>query len=214
MKVPVERAESEIIIKKSRFIAIAEKIDSLEQVKDIVRKVREEHPKANHVVHAAVAGKSGTIYSSSDDKEPKNTAGRPALEVLKGSKVTNIVVCIVRYFGGTLLGTGGLVRAYSKAAQEGLVKSRVITKNHGVLIEIGTDYNGVGKLQYLFGQSNVPIMDSQYTESVKMQILVPAGEKEQIKKSVTEATSGRASITDIKELYYAVSQGEYLLFEN
>ena len=121
---------------------------------------------------------------------------------------------VTRYFGGNPYGNRRSGESLFQAAQEGLVKSRVITKNHGVLIEIGTDYNGVGKLQYLFGQSNVPIMDSQYTESVKMQILVPAGEKEQIKKSVTEATSGRASITDIKELYYAVSQGEYLLFEN
>ena len=87
-------------------------------------------------------------------------------------------------------------------------------KKHGKLIEIGTDYNGVGKLQYLFAQQNVPILDSQYTETVKMQILVPAGEDERIKKAVTEATSGRASITEIKELYYAVSQGEQLLFEN
>ena len=97
MRVLLENAESEIIVKKSRFIAIAVKSESLEEVKEIVRAVRDKHPKANHVVHAAVIGKSGSLYSSSDDKDPKNTAGRPALEVLKGSGITNITDCIVRY---------------------------------------------------------------------------------------------------------------------
>ena len=89
---------------------------------------------------------------------------------------------VTRYFGGTLLGTGGLVRAYSKAVQEGLACSRVITKRHGILLEIGTDYNGVGKLQYLFGQRGIPITDSQYTENVKLQVLVPKSEENPIKK--------------------------------
>ena len=116
---------------------------------------------------------------------------------------------------GTLLGTGGLVRAYSKAVQAGLAtSSRVITKYHGILTEIGIDYTGVGKLQYLFAQNQIPVMDSQYAENVKMQILLPAKDAEQIKKAVTEATNARASITDVKELYFAVSEGEYLLFDD
>ena len=118
MKRLLERAEAEIVVRKSRFIAIAIPISSLEQVKDIVKGVWKEHEGATHVVHAAVAGPSGTMYSCSDDREPKNTAGRPALEVLKGSGITDIVVCIVRYFGGTLLGTGGLVKAYGDSVKE------------------------------------------------------------------------------------------------
>ena len=90
----------------------------------------------------------------------------------------------------------------------------MITKCHGILTEVGTDYNGVGKLQYLFGQRKIPIIDSEYAEAVKMQVLMPSGEAQAIKKAVTEATNARASITDIKELYYAVSEGEYLLFED
>lgn len=112
------RAEAEIEIKKSRFIAIAEPVSSLEEVKLAVNRVREEHPDATHVVHAAVVGNAGTMYSSSDDREPKNTAGRPALEVLKGSGITNICISIIRYFGGTLLGTGGLVKAYGDSVKE------------------------------------------------------------------------------------------------
>lgn len=150
----------------------------------------------------------------SDDGEPQGTAGKPMLDVLLGEDLYNTAVVVTRYFGGTLLGTGGLVRAYSKAVQEGIKESRVITKYHGILTEIGIDYTGVGKLQYLFAKNQIPIIDSQYAEDVKMQILIPAKEEGMIKKAVTEATNARATVTDIKELYFAVSDGEYLLFED
>ncbi|HIS14808.1 MAG TPA: YigZ family protein [Candidatus Ornithospirochaeta stercorigallinarum] len=178
MKVPVERAESEIIIKKSRFIAIAEKIDSLEQVKDIVRKVREEHPKANHVVHAAVAGKSGTIYSSSDDKEPKNTAGRPALEVLKGSQVTNIVVCIVRYFGGTLLGTGGLVKAYGDAVKAVLenLKTEELREKETLVLNFSYEYYTL--LKRLFEKHGVSIDQEDFSTDIKIRLTIDKEKKE------------------------------------
>lgn len=178
MKVPVERAESEIIIKKSRFIAIAEKIDSLEQVKDIVRKVREEHPKANHVVHAAVAGKSGTIYSSSDDKEPKNTAGRPALEVLKGAKVTNIVVCIVRYFGGTLLGTGGLVKAYGDAVKAVLenLKTEELREKETLVLNFSYEYYTL--LKRLFEKHGVSIDQEDFSTDIKIRLTIDKEKKE------------------------------------
>ena len=178
MKVPVERAESEIIIKKSRFIAIAEKIDSLEQVKDIVRKVREEHPKANHVVHAAVAGKSGTIYSSSDDKEPKNTAGRPALEVLKGSMVTNIVVCIVRYFGGTLLGTGGLVKAYGDAVKAVLenLKTEELREKETLVLNFSYEYYTL--LKRLFEKHGVSIDQEDFSTDIKIRLTIDKEKKE------------------------------------
>ena len=118
MKRLLETATAEIEIKKSRFISIAYPVESLEEVKEKVIYTRSLHPNATHVVHSAVVGKSGTLFSSSDDREPKNTAGRPSLEVLKGSGITNICVCIVRYFGGTLLGTGGLVKAYGDSTKE------------------------------------------------------------------------------------------------
>ncbi len=114
----LEEATAEIEVKKSRFISIAYPVTKLEEVKDKVLYTRGLYPDATHVVHAAVVGNAGTLYSSSDDREPKNTAGRPALEVLKGSRITNIAVCIIRYFGGTLLGTGGLVKAYSDSTKE------------------------------------------------------------------------------------------------
>lgn len=186
MKVPVERAESEIIIKKSRFIAIAEKIDSLEQVKDIVRKVREEHPKANHVVHAAVAGKSGTIYSSSDDKEPKNTAGRPALEVLKGSQVTNIIVCIVRYFGGTLLGTGGLVKAYGDAVKAVLenLKTEELREKETLVLNFSYEYYTL--LKRLFEKHGVSIDQEDFSTDIKIRLTIDKEKKEDFTREALE----------------------------
>jgi uncharacterized YigZ family protein len=118
MHILLEQATCEIEVKKSRFIAIASPLSDLSQIKEIVNQCRMEHPLANHVVHAAVLGPKGDLYSYSDDHEPKNTAGRPALEVLKGSGVTNILVLVIRYFGGTLLGTGGLVKAYADSVKE------------------------------------------------------------------------------------------------
>ena len=178
MKVPVERAESEIIIKKSRFIAIAEKIDSLEQVKDIVRKVREEHPKANHVVHAAVIGKSGSLYSSSDDKEPKNTAGRPALEVLKGSGITNITVCIVRYFGGTLLGTGGLVKAYGDAVKSVLeiVKTEEMREKENLTLAFQYEYYTL--LKRLFEQYSVNVVSEDFSTEIRIALSIDKDKKD------------------------------------
>ena len=112
------KAKAEIVVKRSRFIAVASPVTTLEEVRERVNETKAEYSDATHVVHAAVVGRSGTLYSSSDDREPKNTAGRPALEVLKGSGITNICVCIIRYFGGTLLGTGGLVKAYGDSVKE------------------------------------------------------------------------------------------------
>ena len=116
--VPLESRTLELFVKRSRFIAKAEKVSSPEEVKPLVRRRREEHPGCSHVVWAFVTGppKSRTM-GLSDDGEPKGTAGRPVLEVLKGSGITDTLVTVVRFFGGTKLGTGGLVRAYSDAAR-------------------------------------------------------------------------------------------------
>ncbi|WP_020611128.1 IMPACT family protein [Sediminispirochaeta bajacaliforniensis] len=113
---PKEAAETEIEIKKSRFIALAQRVSDAEEVRRRIKETRELHPGANHVVHAFVTS-GGDIFGMSDDREPKGTAGRPVLEVVKGSGIDNLLVMVVRYFGGTKLGTGGLVKAYTEAAQ-------------------------------------------------------------------------------------------------
>lgn len=209
-----EGGEGEIIEKKSRFIATVKLVKTEEEALSFIEEMRKKYWNATHNCYAYVIGERKETMRCSDDGEPSGTAGKPMLDVLLGEDLYNTAVVVTRYFGGTLLGTGGLVRAYSKAVQEGLACSRIITKHHGILLEIGTDYNGVGKLQYLFGQRGIPITDSRYTEDVKLQVLVPKSEENAVKKAVTEATSARASITDLKELYYASLEGEYLTFED
>lgn len=209
-----EGGQGEIVEKKSRFIATVRLVKTEEEALAFIEEMTKKYWDATHNCFAYVIGERKQTMRCSDDGEPGGTAGKPMLDVLLGEDLYNTAVVVTRYFGGTLLGTGGLVRAYSKAVQEGIACSRVITKYHGILSEIGIDYNGVGKLQYLFAQRKIPVMDAQYAEAVKMQILMPVNEAEAIKKAVTEATNARASITDIKELYYAVSEGEHLLFED
>lgn len=204
----------EIVEKKSRFIATVRPVKTEEEAMLFIEEMKKKYWDARHNCSAWVIGERRESMRCSDDGEPQGTAGKPMLDVLLGEELYNTAVVVTRYFGGTLLGTGGLVRAYSKAVQEGLAASRVITKSHGILTEVGTDYNGVGKLQYLFAQSDIPIMDSVYAEDVRLQVLVPAAEAERVKKAVTEATSARASVTEVKELYFAVSDGEYLLFDD
>lgn len=205
--------QGEIVEKKSRFLATVRLVKTEEEALKFIEEMRKKYWDATHNCFAYVIGERRQLMRCSDDGEPQGTAGKPMLDVLLGEELYDTAVVVTRYFGGTLLGTGGLVRAYSKAVQEGLACSWIITKYHGILTEVGTDYNGVGKLQYLFAQKQVPVMDAQYAESVKMQILVPYSQSEEIKKAVTEATSARASVMDVKELYYAVSEGEYLLFD-
>lgn len=178
MRVLLENAESEIIVKKSRFIAIAVKSESLEEVKEIVRAVKDKHPKANHVVHAAVIGKSGSLYSSSDDKEPKNTAGRPALEVLKGSGITNITVCIVRYFGGTLLGTGGLVKAYGDAVKSVLeiVKTEEMREKENLTLAFQYEYYTL--LKRLFEQYSVNIVSEDFSTEIRIALSIDKDKKD------------------------------------
>ena len=153
--------EGEIIEKKSRFIATVRLVEKEEEALAFIEEMKKKYWNATHNCFAYVIGERRECVRCSDDGEPQGTAGKPMLDVLLGEVLYNIAVEVTRYFGGTLLGTGGLVRAYSKAVQEGLKNSILITKNHGVCLLVGIDYNGVGKLQYLFGQENLPILDSR-----------------------------------------------------
>ena len=136
------------------------------------------------------------------------------LDVILGEDIYNVAVVVTRYFGGVLLGTGGLVRAYSKAVQEGLAASRGILKKKGISMKITTDYTGIGKIQYIAGERKLPILDSEYTEKVMMKLLVPVQDVESVQKAITEGTNGRAVIEKDQELYYALLDGQVMTFEH
>lgn len=200
----------EIVEKKSRFIATVRLVESEEEALEILEGARKKYWDATHNCFAYVIGERGETVRCSDDGEPSGTAGRPMLDVLLGEKLTNILVIVTRYFGGTLLGTGGLVRAYSKAVQEGIRNSRIIEQRYGVRMKIETDYNGIGKIQYLLAADHVPVLESRYTERVETEILLPKNEVGRMKAKLTESTNGKAKMQEEEELYYAVLDGEII----
>ncbi|MCI6997499.1 MAG: YigZ family protein [Eubacterium sp.] len=206
-------SEGEIIEKKSRFIATVRLVESEEEALAFIEEMRKKYWNATHNCYAYVIGEKRELVRCSDDGEPGGTAGRPMLDVLLGENLYNTAVVVTRYFGGTLLGTGGLVRAYSRAVQEGLAQSDIIEKIYGAILQIETDYNGLGKIQYLIGERKIPVLESEYTDKVVLRIILPVGEVEKIQAELVEATNGKV-ITEVAEkLYYAVLNGNVLMGE-
>lgn len=209
-----EGGSGEIVEKKSRFIAHVFPVHSEEEASEYIEQIRKKYWDARHNCHAFVIGPNNETSRCSDDGEPSGTAGRPILEVLQGRGIHDALVIVTRYFGGTLLGTGGLVRAYSQAAQAGLQASSIMTKQQGRKISIKTDYNGIGKLQYIVGNRQISVADTRYGEAVEMDILVPEEEVASLKKEITEATAGKAEMDISDELFFAVLNGKPIVFEN
>ena len=205
---------AEIVEKKSKFIANLYYINSSAEAEDIIKRVKKKQHDAKHnCIAYRVIDDGKVLERSSDDGEPSGTAGRPMLDVILGEDIYNVAVVVTRYFGGVLLGTGGLVRAYSKAVQEGLANSRIIEKKYGISLEVETDYTGIGKIQYLAGERKLPILDSEYTDKVVLKLLVPSSEVDGIQKEITEGTNGRAKMRKDKDLYFAKLDGEVLVFD-
>lgn len=207
-----EGGEAEIVEKKSRFIATVRPVQTEEEAVAFINEMKKKYWDARHNCSAFVLGERQELTRCSDDGEPAQTAGRPMLEVLLKEGITNVVVVVTRYFGGVLLGTGGLVRAYQRSVQEGLAASRIIEKKRGIKLFVNTDYNGVGKLQYLFAQQKITVMDTQYAADVTWTILVPVEQREFIQKEITEQTSGSAVLTWDDEVIYAQLDDRVELF--
>ena len=204
--------EGEITEKKSRFIATVRPVVTEEEAVSFINEMKKKYWDARHNCSAFVLGERQEITRCSDDGEPAQTAGRPMLDVLIKEGITNVVVVVTRYFGGVLLGTGGLVRAYQKAVQEGLSHSIIIDKRQGIQLLVQTDYNGVGRLQYLFGQQQLAVLDAQYGVDVVFTVLVPAEQKQSIEKMIVEQTNGAARLTWGDEVTYAAVDGKVTIF--
>lgn len=205
--------EGEITEKKSRFIATVRPVESEEEALAFIEEMRKKYWDARHNCYVYSVGMNREATRCSDDGEPSGTAGRPMLDVILGQDIYNVAVVVTRYFGGVLLGTGGLVRAYSSAVQEGLAASTVITKKLGISLKVETDYSGIGKIQYIAGEGGLPILDSEYTDKVILHLLVPEDQIQQVEKRITEGTSGRASMEKIKDVYFADVNREIKVWE-
>lgn len=201
-KVVLDGGQGELVEKKSRFIATVRPVETEEEAAAFIEEMKKKYWDARHNCSAFVIGRKAELTRCSDDGEPSGTAGRPMLEVLLGEQLRNVAVVVTRYFGGTLLGTGGLVRAYSGAVKEGLLASSIKTMRYGTRLLIDTDYNGAGKIQYILGQKDIQPADISYTDRVQMQVLLPREAVEGLKKEITEATNARAVLTELESLYF------------
>ncbi len=204
--------EAEIIEKKSRFIATVRPVKSEEEAIAFIESMKKKYWNATHNCSAYVIGERFQIQRCSDDGEPSGTAGKPMLDVLLGEEIHDVVVVVTRYFGGTLLGTGGLVRAYSSSTKEGLLASKVITKMSGQKFSIETDYTGLGKIQYILGQRGLTILNSIYTDKVILEVLLPEDEIKGVLDEIREGTNGQAKMEKQLECYFANIDGEFVIF--
>ncbi len=192
----------EIVEKKSRFIANVRIVHSEAEATAFIEEMKKKYWDARHNCSAFVIGEKAELTRCSDDGEPSGTAGRPMLEVLMGEGIRNVAVVVTRYFGGILLGTGGLVRAYTQAVKEGLSQCKKGVMCYGTRLSIKVGYTDIGKIQYLLGQENIPIENSEYGENVEFTILFPESMEKALIKKMTEVTNARAKISVVERLYF------------
>ena len=206
--------QGEITEKKSRFIATVRPVESEDEAVSFINEMKKKYWDARHNCSAFVIGKRQELTRCSDDGEPAGTAGRPMLDVLLKENIHNAAVVVTRYFGGVLLGTGGLVRAYQQATKAGLSASEIIEKKDGAVLFIRTDYTGIGRLQYLFVQEKITVMDTAYEADVLVKAVIPENDKKRIEKTIIEQTNGTAKLEWSAEVTFAEYDGEVLLFKN
>lgn len=202
----------EIIEKKSRFIATVLPITTEEEALSFIEQMKKQYWDASHNCSAYTVGTRHETVRCSDDGEPQKTAGRPMLDILLNEDVHNVCVVVTRYFGGTLLGTGGLVRAYQAATKAGLAASTIVTKQYGIPVTVVTDYNSIGKLQYIIAQMELFTKDTTYTDTVSFTVLTTEATCHTFQKKVTEATSGKAIITEENPVWFFETGKELIFF--
>lgn len=207
-KLIYESGEAEIVEKKSRFIATIVSVNSEEEALEFIGRMKKKYWNATHNCFAYVIGEHYEIQRCSDDGEPNGTAGHPMLDVILGENLHNMAVVVTRYFGGTLLGTGGLVRAYSSSVKAGLESSKVITRLKGVNLSIETDYTGLGKIQYVLGEKEITIKNSVYTDQVQLDVLVPEEILEETMEELTEKTNGKVIMRKGDLCFYTKLNGK------
>lgn len=210
-KILYQAGEGEIVEKKSRFIATIRPVDSEEEALSFIAEMRKKYWDATHNCTAFVIGENHEQMRCNDDGEPSQTAGRPMLDVLLGEDVHNCCAVVTRYFGGTLLGTGGLVRAYSAAVKEGLRNCQILEKQLSRKLTVETDYTGLGKIQYILGEEKISTLDSQYADKVSLTLLVPVDQLDPLMEKLTEGTNGRCVMEPGEQVWYGL-QGKEIVF--
>ena len=210
-RVLIGQTQGEITEKKSRFIANVFEIHSEPEALAILESIRKKYYDARHNCYAYVLGERNEIQRFSDDKEPQGMAGKPILEVISKQGYHNTLSVVTRYFGGILLGTGGLLRAYTEAAQEGLKQAEISGHSSGVFcafpVRIGCSYSFSGKIQYLLNQLEIPVVDTIYDADVTFHVTIPEALKDSVITKITEATNASANLELSEPTAYIIKEG-------
>lgn len=197
-----EGGQGEIVEKKSRFIATVLPIDTEEEALQYIERIKKKYWDARHNCFAFVIGSNNEIQRFSDDGEPQGTAGKPILETLLNENLHNTLIVVTRYFGGTLLGTGGLVRAYGQSSKEGIRNSVIQKVCEGISFKLTVDYNSIGKIKYIMGQMEITDAQEEYGQNVVLSILMKKDEYNEFNTKVTDATGGKAVFDDEEDREY------------
>ena len=178
------------IEKKSKFICHLFKVSNVDDIQEILKSEKKKYFDAKHHCYAYVLGDDGKDYKCSDDGEPSGTAGKPMLEILQREGLTDILCVVTRYFGGTLLGTGGLVRAYSESLKDAIDKSGFVVESEAVVAEYKYSYNFDAKISSFLRDKNVTVISTDYSDAVNLKIAVPFEDFENINNDLVNITNG------------------------
>jgi len=202
MKIILETKETEIVEKKSRFIANIAAVSSEEEAIEFIEKIKKKYYDARHNCYAYIIGDKGDKKKCSDDGEPQRSAGMPIMEVLENQGYFDIVVVVTRYFGGTLLGVGGLIRAYQGAVIEGLNASVSGEIHEGFRAKYRFGYDFYGKIKYIAESENIVIEDTLFDETVTISLIFNDSESERLQKKFVEETNANIERLLLEKIKY------------
>lgn len=204
-----EDNQHEIEIKKSRFICFLKRIETEDQAKAFIQQIKKEHWKANHNCSAFVLGDRNEIQRSSDDGEPSGTAGVPMLEVLKKNDLINVCAVVTRYFGGTKLGAGGLIRAYSGSVAQAIAATGIVEGRLQQEVFVQLDYPNWGKMENFITNEQLAVKDTQFTDHVVVTCMVDEDQISNFEAQVTDLLNGQVSFETGEVTYHEqLIQGE------
>lgn len=194
MKILLEYASASLSVKNSDFLAEIFPITAQTEARNLLKRVKQKRYDASHVVHAFVLGSSGGILGSSDDGEPSGTAGKPVLTVLKNSGLTNVLLTVTRWFGGILLGTGGLVRAYTDSAKAVLAAAKTEEFIPKIAFTVFCSYPKYGQIKNRFAEFSAEVKRVDFKEEVKIEGQLPDAEQAAFCAFLENAAKGGGSV--------------------
>ena len=211
MKEVFQEGQGEWVDRKSRFIGRLVYVKSEDEVNQILDGIRKEHYSARHHCYAYILGNQGQVKRFSDDREPSGTAGKPILEVLERAQLSNALLVVIRYFGGVLLGTGGLVHAYQNSARIAVENSVLVERFQGFLCKIEMEYGLLGKVQYLLKEEEIEILSSQYQEKVVLEVALLPEQEEKLSVKLKSIFAGTDGMERIKPISFAIMDGSVII---